>query len=181
MNDNKTPRALVISIIAVIVLSLCLTVSTAALVYLTVSVEGNRFTTGTVAINLNDSKPVITADEFLFEPGMTVVKEFFLENKSTCDVYYRLYFGDVKGSLATVLQITITCGETILWEGTAATLSKANVTAADDVLGLNERRDMQITFYYPESAGNETQNNYLSFDLCAEAVQTLNNPDKLFD
>jgi len=181
MNENKAPKALIISILAVVILSLCLTVTTVALTYLTVQVEENKFTTGTVAINLNDGKPVITADEFLFEPGMTVVKDFFIENLSTCDVYYRLYFNEVKGSLATVLQISISCGETVLWEGTAATLSKANVAAADDVLKFNERREMTITFHYPEASGNETQNNYLTFDFCAEAVQTLNNPDKTFN
>ena len=34
------------------------------------------FSTGEVAINLNDSKPVISEHEFIFEPGMTVKKGF---------------------------------------------------------------------------------------------------------
>ena len=181
MSDNKTSRSLVVSIVAVIILSVCLTVTTAALAFLTVSVENNRFTTGTVSLNLNDGKPVITADEFLFEPGMTVVKDFFVQNQSSCDVYYRLYFNEVKGNLATVLEIKISEGDTVLWEGTAASLSKINVKAADDVLKLNERRNLSITFHFPEVSGNENQGHYLSFDLCAEAVQAKNNPNKLFD
>lgn len=181
MNDEKTSRSLVISVIVVIVLSLCLSVTTFALTYLTVQVENNRFTTGIVSINLNDGKPVITADEFLFEPGMTVVKDFFVENKSSCPVYYRVYFDEVKGNLAKVLEISIAEKGKILWFGTASELVKANVLAADDELAIGERRDLQITFHFPENSGNLYQNNYLTFDFCAEAVQTLNNPDKLFD
>lgn len=181
MNDKKTSRSLVISIITVIALVICLSITTFALSYLTVKVENNRFITGTVAINLNDGKPVITADEFLFEPGMTVVKDFFVKNESTCPVYYRVYFGQVMGGLASVLEITISENGNILWEGTAETLSKANVTAADDELAIGERRDLQISFHFPEKTGNSAQNQELSFNLCAEAVQTLNNPLKAFN
>ena len=54
-------------------------------------------------------------------------------------------------------------------------------TAADDILKLNERRELTITFHYPEEGGNSGQAQYLSFDLKADAVQTKNNPQRLFD
>ena len=181
MNDEKTPRSLVLSIIVIIFLCLCLSVTTFALAYLTVNVENNRFTTGNVSINLNDGKPIITADEFVFEPGMTVVKDFFVENESSCPVYYRVYFSEVKGNLAKVLEITISKDGETLWFGTASELMRADVSADDDDLAVGERRELQITFHFPENSGNLYQNNYLTFDLCAEAVQTLNNPERLFD
>ena len=104
MNSNsKTSKKLAGSIIAVIALALCLCITTFALIWATISVENNLFHTGSVKINLNDGKPVIAEHEFLFEPGMTVKKEFFIENKSTCDVYYKLYFNNVSGGLADVI------------------------------------------------------------------------------
>ena len=108
MKDNsKTAKKLTGSIIAVVVLALCLCVTTFALVWATISVDNNLFHTGPVEIILNDGKPVIEEHEFLFEPGMMVKKDFFIENKSTRDVYYKLYFDNVGGGLADVLQITV--------------------------------------------------------------------------
>ena len=123
MNDNsKTAKKLTGSIIAVIVLAICLCITTFALVWATVSVDNNLFHTGKVKINLNDGKPVIEEHEFLFEPGMTVKKDFFIENQSTWVVYYKLYFDNVAGGLADVLQITVKDGEKTLYKGTAAEL-----------------------------------------------------------
>lgn len=182
MNDNsKTAKKLTGSIIAVVVLALCLCVTTFALVWTTVSVDNNLFHTGTVKINLNDGKPVIEEHEFLFEPGMTVKKDFFLENESTWDVYYKLYFDNVNGGLADVLEITVQDGDRTLYQGTAAELNRTDVGTANDILRLNERRELTVCFHFPEEAGNSAQNLTLTFDMCADAVQTKNNPNKLFD
>ncbi len=181
MNDNsKTAKKLTGSIIAVVVLALCLCITTFALVWATVSVDNNLFHTGTVKINLNDGKPVIEEHEFLFEPGMTVKKDFFIENQSTWDVYYKLYFDNVGGGLADVLQITVKDGDRTLYQGTAAELNRTEVTVADDVLKIKERRELTVYFYFPADVANSTQNLTLTFDMCADAVQTKNNPNKLF-
>lgn len=178
---SKTERRMKGSIAAVVVLSLCLAITTFALVYATVTVENNLFHTGKVSINLNDGKPVIEEHEFLFEPGMTVVKEFFIENNSTWDVYYKLYFDHVEGSLADVLEVSIMDGDKTLFSGKMNELTRTNVSAADDALKLQERRVLNIVFHFPEETGNEAQGTYLTFDLKADAVQTKNNPEKLFD
>lgn len=180
MQTDKTAKKLTAGLTAIIILALCLCITTFALVWATVSVENHFFRTGKVEINLNDGKPVIQENEFLFEPGMTVVKEFFVENNSTYDVYYRLYFDNVTGGLADVLQIQIKDGQNVLFEGTPNELLQQNVSAAEDVLKLKERKQLQIVFHFPEERGNEAQNLNLSFDFCAEAVQTKNNPDKSF-
>lgn len=179
-NNGSTARKLTGSIVAVVVLAVCLCVTTFALAWATVSVDNNLFHTGTVKINLNDGKPVIEEHEFLFEPGMTVKKNFFIENQSTWDVYYKLYFDNVEGGLADVLEITVTDGEKTLYRGTAAEFDREGTPAADDVLRLNERRELTVYFYFPEEAGNSAQNLNLTFDMCADAVQTKNNPNKLF-
>ncbi len=177
----RTSRRLFGGVIAVIVLALCLCVATGALVWASVSVGNNIFQTGMVDINLNNGAPVIQEHEFLFEPGITVEKDFFIENNSTFDVYYKLYFDNVEGGLADVMEITIFNGETILYCGTAAELAGEDMAAADDTLLVGERRDLRIRFYFPHETGNFTQGLGLSFDLCATAVQTKNNPDRLFD
>lgn len=178
---SKTAKRLTGSVIAVVILALCLCLTTFALVYSTVSVESNLFHTGIVKINLNDGKPVIDEHEFLFEPGMTVEKDFFLENQSTWDVYYRLYFSDIEGGLADVLEVSIRNGARVLFQGKMAELTKEQVGAADDILRLNERRNLTISFHFPEEAGNAAQSLYLTFTMGADAVQTKNNPNRLFD
>ena len=180
MSNNKTARKLTGGIITIIILSICLCITTFALIWSTVSQENNFFHTGNVKINLNDGKPIIEEHEFIFEPGMTVKKEFFIENQSTWDVYFKLYFDNADGGLADVLLITVKDGDKTLYSGTANELNRTAVQAADDTLKIGERRKLNVYFYYPDSSGNETQNKYLTFDLCADTVQTKNNPNKLF-
>lgn len=168
-------------IVATVFLALCLSVTTFALVYESVWVRDNYFHTGAVKINLNDGEPVIRSDEFLFEPGMTVEKDFFIENLSTWEIYYKIYFKNVKGSMARALNVRVQDGEEVLFDGAAANFTRARTSASDDSLDVGERRNLKIFFHYPESNGNETQGLSLSFNLCAEAVQTKNNPEKVFD
>lgn len=182
MNTNiNTSKKITASIVEIIVLIICLCVTTFALVWENVSVDNNHFRTGTVKINLNDSKPIIEEHEFLFKPGMTVKKDFFLENQSTWDVYYKLYFDDIEGGLMDVLDISITDGNKILYEGKPRDLTKENINATDNILKLNERKILTIYFSYPKEAGNETQNLTLAFSMKADAVQTKNNPNKIFN
>ncbi len=180
-NQSKTAKRLKSSFYVIILLCICLAVTTFALVYSMVSVEDNLFVTATVEINLNDGNPVIKDGEFLFEPGMTVKKDFFVKNESTCDVYYKLYFQNVSGGLADILEIKICDGDKVLFEGTPNELDRKTVSAADDILRVSEKRDLQIYFHFPEETGNEAQNLYLTFDFAADAVQVKNNTDKTFE
>lgn len=181
MNNSQTQKKLTAGIITVIILAVCLCITSFALIYASVSVENNIFITGNVKINLNDGKPIITENEFIFEPGMTVEKEFFIENQSSSSVYYKIYFMNIKGGLAKVLTVTVKDKDTVLFSGSASEFTKANVTAPDAYLSAGEKKLLTITFHYPEDSGNETQSLSLSFDLAADAVQTKNNPNKQFD
>lgn len=181
MADNNTAKKLTGGIITIIILALCLCLTTFALVWATVSVENNLFHTGSVEINLNDGKPVIHENEFIFEPGMTVQKDFFIENNSTWSVYYKIYFDNVSGGLGDVLLVTVKDGEKTLYTGTANELTRQKVTAADDILEMKEKKTLTVVFYYPEDKGNDTQNLDLTFTICADATQTKNNPNRLFD
>ncbi len=186
MTKTRTARKLTAGIIAIIVLSICLCITTFALIYANVQLEKNTFGTGEIKINLNDGNPVITTEDakkFIFEPGMTVNKEFFVENKSSFAVYYRLYLENVSGGLADVLEITIKedgRGKT-LWSGKASELTKQNVPAADEALVAGARKNLIASFYYPADEGNRGQGTELEFNLCAEATQAKNNPNKEFN
>ena len=69
----------------------------------------------------------------------------------------------------------------MLYQGTASELTKNKVIAADDELKINEKRTLRVSFVFPEEAGNIEGDPVLTFDLCADAVQTKNNPNRLFD
>lgn len=180
MSEKSIQKKIKAQIITIIVLLLCLIITTFALVYSTLTLEDNYFKTGLVDINLNDGKPVISEHEFLFEPGMTVKKDFFIENNSTWSVYYKLYFDHVDGGLADVLEITVKDGDDTLYSGTAASLSREKSAVCDDVLSVSQKKNLSIYFHYPEGAGNKTQDQTLTFDFRADGVQTKNNPQKSF-
>ena len=183
MNNSKSKiaRQLTVSIVIVIVFSISLCITTFALFYATVTVSGNVFQTGTVKIALNGGAPVITQSEYLFEPGMTVEKSFDITNQGTGNVYYKIYMSDIDGGLADVLEITVYDGTEVLYQGTARNMTRENVLPARDALPVGQSRNLKIRFHYPENSRNESQNWELSFNLCADAVQEKNNPDKKFD
>ena len=189
MKSNRTEKKLTGSIITVIVLLICLAMTTFAIITATVEVNNNIFRTGLVDINLNDGKPIIEQHEFLFEPGMTVKKDFFVESKSSGEVYYRLYLGEVSGGLADILEVTVATLENntvgapadkVLYHGIASEMILANAAAADDTLAVGERRNLCMIFHFPEAAGNTAMEQTLSFNMYAEAVQTKNNELKEF-
>ncbi len=178
-NREKTSnlsRGIIICLIIIVVLAIALSLTTFALVRSMISVEGNVFKTGEVKINLNDGDPIIKAHEFLFEPGMTVVKDFFIENESTDPVYYRIFFDEIEGGLAEVLDIKISDGTEVLFEGKVSELVSSNPDIKSSTLSVNEKCNLQATFYFPKNSKNSTQNLTLSFVLCAQATQMRNNP-----
>lgn len=176
---KTTTRQLTLSVFTVVILCFCLCVTTFALLQVSVEVKENTFVTGDVALNLNDGAAVINSDDpnedfRLFEPGMTVVKDFFVENMSTDSVYYRFYLDNVTGYLADIIEITIKDGDRVICSGTANSLNRHDVPSAG-ILALGERKDLTITFHYPDQYGNETAGASLTFDFYAEAVQTRHN------
>ena len=181
MKKPKSAKKLSLGILTAILLSIGLSITTYALLYATVLVEENYFQTGTVSIDLNGGAPVLEESEFLFEPGMRVEKPFYIQNNSSFGVYYKLYFANTEGDLADVLQVTISEEEKVLFAGTIGELNQADTAAAEEVLQVGERKDLVLGLYHPKEKGNETQDKSLSFDLCAQAVQEKNNPNRDFE
>lgn len=178
MLDKKIDK----TIITIVVLIACLSISTFALIYNKVAVKDNTFITGNVKININDNSPIIEENEYLFEPGMTIKKDFFITNNSSTSVYYKIYFDNVVGDLKDVIEVTIKDkDDKVLYKDILANISDDKTIAYDDLLEINQRKDLSIYFYYPSNSNNNTQNKSLSFNLCVKAVQTKNNEERLFD
>lgn len=180
MNKIKNKKNLIINITLVIGLILSFLLTTCALIKISITEDDDLFQTGEMKINLNDGKTIIDENEFIFEPGMTVTKDFFIENQGTFDVYYKIYLDDVSGELADILNITIKKGDTILCEGTINALNKNNVEISDEILKANEKHILSAVFYYPEDLENYTQNLNITFTLGADAVQAINVSNKDF-
>lgn len=181
MKEHKTRlRRWLVSLAVLLLLVATFVLVVYAASRITREVKQNYFQTGTIDINLNDGKAIITEDEYLFEPGMTVRKDFFIENRGTWAVYYKIYFGDIKGELADVLEVEVRDKEngTVLYSGLLRDMTQLRTDLADDVLEVGERRNMTVTFHFPEEKGNETQERSVEFTICATAVQTKNNPNK---
>lgn len=182
-SDSATHKKLRRSMFIAVLLALMLGVTTFALITSMVQVKDNHFDTGVVKINLNDGKPVISEDEYLFEPGMRVVKDFFVKNEGSIDAYYKVYLEDVKGDLADVLQLTIRDkkNDKVLYQGTAKDLTRGSAAVDEDILSAGERKELSILFYFPKERGNEAQDKTLSFQMGATATQVRNNPDRSFE
>lgn len=175
--DAEVQRKLRRSMLMAVLLVLMLMVTTFALISSIVSVKDNTFETGIVKINLNDGKPVIQEDEYLFEPGMRVKKQFFIENEGSIDAFYKIYLEDMTGDLADVLQLTVTEDESgkVLYQGPADELTRGSASVSDDTIAAGERKELSILFYFPTERGNEAQNRNLSFRMSATATQVRNN------
>lgn len=181
MQKNKTIKKLTTGVTTLVFMLVCLCVVTFAMTIIDVDVKNNIFNTGKVEINLNDGKPVIEEDEFTFEPGVTVIKEFFVENNSTWDVWYKIYFDNVQGELVDELEAAVYDGQTEVWRGNVKDLDKDGVAAAEESLAPGQKKILTLELHLPEVKNNSAQNLRMSFDVLSEAVQTKNNPDKLFD
>lgn len=179
-SNRNTSRRLILNIITVIALAICLAITTYAVTRRYASSNG-IFQTGEVKININDGLPVFKNNELLLEPGMTIEKEFFVKNDGDCDVYFKVYFENVDGDLANVLNVKVFDEELILFDGSPDKFTKLKTSTSDNVLGINEKRSLKIVFHYPETADNSGQGCELSFNLCAQAVQAKNNTNKEFE
>ncbi len=179
MNNAKR---LSISVVTLVVLCVSLCITSFALGMAVYKVSNNSFQTGGIEIDLNGGRPIIVPNEYIFEPGMTVEKPFYIQNNGTWAVYYKLYFSQVSGNLGDILDVTILNedGETLLF-GKLSALTDKNVAALENELEVDERQNLTVRFHFPEEEGNAYQGGSLSFELSAIAVQTKNNPDKEFD
>ena len=176
---KKNRRRLFLGIFLTVLLVLMLGITSLALIYQKVTVEENLFQTGTVSIISLNEEPVFDLEKV--EPGMVLKEDFILRNDSTCDVHYRLYFTNVDGELADMIQVEVFDTDITIHEGILADMNGQKSEGADGILREGEERAIAIVLKVPEYCGNLVQGQALMFDLNADAVQMVNNPDGLFE
>lgn len=177
---NKT---LHINIITLFLLCLGLCITSFAISYTIVKIESNTFQTGGIDIDLNKGQPIIPANKWLLEPGMTIEEDFTITNKGSWKVFYKLYFEEVKGKLADVLEIKIykkDSPDIVLLSGKIRELMDTDKLEIASELERGETQTLTARFYFPKGAGNEYKGETLEFDMSAIAVQTKNNSNKEF-
>jgi hypothetical protein len=166
--------------VLIIVLVILLCITSFAIILANADVESNIFRTGIISVNLNDGKPVIQANEFVFQPGLSVERDFFIENTGSWDVYYRIYLENVSGDLYDVLQITLRDDDEVLYRGYARDFTRDNVIVTDNALKKGEKRILNMEFHYPQENTNKWDDLTLAFNLRADVVQMKNNDQKEF-
>lgn len=183
-HTTETMRKLKIEIAIIIVLMICLCITTVALA-LSQTTTKNTFQTDAIDIILNNGQKIIDDDDQSIAPGKTIITSFPLKNNSDHDIYYRLYFSNIKdgeGNLADALEVTIKRLDTneVLYAGFMPNLVRSKVAAVKEALAAREEIMLEATFFLPESAKDNLQGEGVTFDFVAEAVQSENNDGKDF-
>ena len=80
-----------------------------------------------------------------------------------------------------MLEVTVRDGARTLCRGKVAELTDKEAESIEEGLAPGERKDLKAYFYLSAESGNQIQNTEVYFDLCADAVQALNNPDRAFE
>ena len=180
MNEQNLKKKLTVMIVTVVLLSLGLAITSFALASAIAQVRNNRFAMSMgVELAINDGQPVVDVTDMVYEPGGTYVSEFSIANLGTFDVWYRVYFTDVKGVLKDYITVTIKEADgTVLCKGTMSELSSDKVAVSS--LAAGEEKTLTIEFYFFSEAGNAAQGQSVSFNITANATQKQNNPNKDF-
>ena len=180
MNEQNLKKKLTVMIVIVVLLSLGLAITSFALASAIAQVRNNRFAMSMgVELTINDGKPVVDVTDMVYEPGGTYVSEFSIANLGTFDVWYRVYFTDVKGVLKDYITVTIKEADgTVLCKGAMSELSSDKVAVSS--LAAGEKKTLTIEFYFSSEAGNAAQGQSVSFNITANATQKQNNPNKDF-
>ena len=169
----------IVNIALLVAIAVCLIVTTAATI-ITYDKTEIGFKTGEISININDGKSIFEDGDFMFTPGATVKKDFFIKNEGELDAYYKIYLTDVAGDLADVVDVKIKNGSKILYSGSPSELNRSNVKAADDIIVSNEKKVLQIEISIPKNVDNKYQSKDFNFKLSATATQVKNNDGKEF-
>jgi len=173
-------KKLQINVITLLLLCMGLCITSFALSYTVIKIENNFFKTGEIKINLNDGKAIINENDHLFEPGMTVEKEFFIKNNGGEPIYYKLNFTGVSGELSKAIVVKILDANRLELVSGKVYEFETDKELIGSLSG-HEKQNLIAQFHFPEHEGNEYKGESLQFKMSAIAVQTKNNPNKEFE
>lgn len=171
---SKSEKRLYICVSILALVAICFFASSCFFAKTTVNARIQNYNSGNSAgdykvdVDINGGVNIINADEYIFEPGMKVSKDYYIVNNDSQAVYYG--FNNVTGNLAKYILITLESDNQIIYCGSAADLSDFNL---DKTYTINsgERKNFTITFEYPEAKGNASQNAELNFSVCCDYAE----------
>lgn len=162
-------------IVILIALFISLSIAVFALGYSEVTME-TVFQTGEIKIDLNGGKCIFDDKTMQLEPNRVIIEEFTVKNIGTANCRYKVYLTNIDGAMSDTLTFDI-------YDETKALIKSIklkdftieNAIDLKTILKPGEMNTFTINAYIPASAGNEYQDNSVSFDMIAEAIQSDNN------
>lgn len=177
---NETGKKVYRSIFAIALLFTMLVVTTYALVLSSVSSEGNGFYMGTVKIDLNGGNTIFDGTLNNIDENGNISKNFTVENSGTAEIYYRLYLDNIQGSMAKNVIFEIYDGDKLLYTAPPEKFTKQNPCYGAEPLAAGEVKTLTAVVKLA-SDDETTAFGRMNFDITADAVQTKNNPERIFD
>lgn len=172
-------QKMILTAAAVIIALLGIVLSYAIFSVNVVSEKDVRLSQGSFNIVLNDGKPVL-GDDILFEPGMTIRKDFTLENKGTTNSFYKIYFSELPMEVAELINVSILDGTQTLASSTLYEMTKENAIIMNDNLLAGEKEVFTLCLELTEEIENVEQGMEYVLDMFVEAAQRDNNPEAEF-
>lgn len=172
-------QKLIVTAAAVVIALLGIVVSSAVFSVNVVSEKDVRLSQGSFNIVLNDGKPVL-GEDILFEPGMTIRKDFTLENKGTTNSFYKIYFSELPMEVAELIHVSILDGTQTLSSATLYEMTKENAIIMNDNLLAGEKEVFTLCLELGEEIENVEQGMEYVLDMFVAAAQRDNNPEAEF-
>ncbi len=138
------------------------------------------FRANKVEISFNDGKSLMESPAVL-SPGETWSKHTFIENTGKSSVYYRFYLIDMEGDLKYDVQLCVMLNGNVCFEGLATDFNVKNAVVGEDVLSKGEKADILIVVFLSDDNSVNDKSVNFSFDIKVDAVQSKNNPKKVFN
>lgn len=185
MDDNYQSR-MRREIATIVILLICLGITTYALVKSSVELNNNLFNTGRISLEINNGKPLqfkdVNGNEITcVEPGMDITAEVSITNTGSGDMWYRVYFDEVSGELVDSLKVTVKDGTDVLYTGRMDELTRITSRTMNELMEPGEVKYLTVELEFIDSSDNQYQSKDLSFVMKADATQVKNNPKKEFE
>ncbi len=133
-----------------------------------------------VKINFNDGAPLMESSVAL-SPMETWTGRAFIENTGKCSVYYRLYLKNIDGALSDKIELTVMIDGNIFYQGVASEFTINNAIVSEKEFNKGEKADVLLILFFNAETEDEGQSKDFRFEVQVDAVQTKNNPNKLFN
>lgn len=131
-----------------------------------------KIQSGNLDINLNDGKPFLTPDECVFDKGVSVTKQIFLQNEGNLALNYRLALADIALPFMTA---SITDGNTV------TTDSLGELVVGGSLL-VGERKTLSVTITMTDTAtGLDTDTGLVEFVTTVWATQSTKEVNDEYD